>query len=302
MTPKTVDGPDESLETVGPDASLYSTSLCLASEVQLGAGTSGSTYLVANHLDGFRYCLKSVPLPDEASHVAAANEAAIHASTNHPGCVRYCFSWVDRATVESPRFCLLMELCDGDLWSALESGADSITNMDRLRWSEELASAVCHIHDRGVVHRDLNPWNVMTSSRGGVSSVKVGDFGLSARCAGTLRGMEVEGAAPLDESAIGSLYSAPELGEVYGLPADAFSLGMTVFAMWAGGRGDMDALTDQVEALRRGGGESLPKDFASDTHCPYAPLIQRLVAHEPGERPNAADAHDAIAGARTLSA
>ena len=51
-------------------------------------------------------------------------------------------------------------------------------------------------------------------NEGGKENVKIGDFGLSVRCAvgETLSGEATAGAAPLDASAIGSLYSAPELG------------------------------------------------------------------------------------------
>ena len=109
--------------TEAPADSPVTARLELTGEEELGAGTSGAAWLVANHLDGFKYCLKRVPLTDKASRAAAANEAALHARViNHDACVRYCFSWVDEAA--PPHFCLLMELCESDLWSYFEAAAN----------------------------------------------------------------------------------------------------------------------------------------------------------------------------------
>ena len=47
--------------------------------------------------------------------------------------------------------------------------------------------------------------------------------------------MNADGYAPLDESAIGSLYSAPELGSeggYEGKEVDVYSTGMTIFAIY----------------------------------------------------------------------
>ena len=298
--------------------------LTLNLEKALGAGTSGAAWLVANRLDGFRYCVKRVPLPDTGAHAAAANEAALHARVTHDACVRYCFSWIDEAA--PPHFCLLMELCESDLWSFLEAaaayGGDAIAIDDRARWSAQLSGALVHLHERGVVHRDLNPWNVMVSRRrggggkggggdpGGVD-LKLGDFGLSVDCppGHALSGHETEGAAPLDASALTSLYSAPELGSAaYGPPADVYSLGMTLFVVWAAADGrSMDALVGGVEAVH-GGGAAEPALLGAGGDgraAALAPALDSLVARNPAARPSAAGAraavHEAAERASTLS-
>lgn len=268
---------------------------------QLGAGTSGATYPLSG-LDGFRYAVKVVPLPDDDALIAASNEATLHALLgDHPACVRYCFSWIDSSHTP-PRFSLLMEQCTGDLWSHFEAARPM--RHERQRWSDQLSGAVQHIHACGVIHRDFSPWNVMVSiarGDGSLRDVKIGDFGLAARCTagGTLRGMETEGAAPLDASALGSLYSAPELGSEagYGQPVDAFSLGMVLFFLWAvatTAERSPDNMVDAVEALRKTA--ELPEPGLPDD-CPHAKLISRLVAHEPTLRPTAAEAADAIVAA-----
>lgn len=120
----------------------------------------------------------------------------------------------------------------------------------RLKWACELASAVAAVHQAGVVHRDISPWvrnanawntigllyvlegegsrrnrfpqkqNVFIASW----CVKLGDFGLAARLDSDntqqqqqqqhhlLSGLHTPGCMPLDQSALGSIFSAPELG------------------------------------------------------------------------------------------
>ncbi len=183
-------------------------SLTIGTVAKLGEGTSGQAFLVANEWDAREYCLKVVPLTDAAGRAEAANEARLHASVSHAACVRYCYSWLG----EDDTCCVLMELCDKDLWACLEaSEASEQLALPRQRWSRDLAGALAHVHALGIVHRDLNPWNVFVTKQ---LEAKLGDFGLSVRMpeGGELSGREAPGAAPLDESAIGSLYSAPELG------------------------------------------------------------------------------------------
>jgi serine/threonine protein kinase len=272
--------------------------LCIATESLLGEGTSGKAFLVDNEHDGHRYCLKVVPLArdDAEVRIAAANEARLHASLTHEGIVRYCYSWKGGG---GDTVFVLMELCDTDLWSCLESaaGAAALTSGVRTRWSLQLAGALAHVHGQCIAHRDLNPWNVfLTADR----DAKVGDFGLSVRVPDgcELSGWETAGAAPLDASAIGSLYSAPELGgERYGLAADVFSLGMTLYVIWgSASAASLDDLVSEIEALREGG--EPPAAFGDA--CPFAPAILRMVANDPGTRPSAAEALAAIEASATV--
>ena len=288
-------------QSIAVIAPAHTSTLKIEGLTKLGEGTSGQAFLIANDLDGCKYAIKTVPLPvrgtPEADQVWAevTNEARLHASLHHENIVKYSYSFHDHT---ERTFNLLMELCGGDLWTRVESAMDggaAIPAADRERWSRQLAGAVAHMHERGIVHRDLNPWNVFVVNEGGKENVKIGDFGLSVRCAvgETLSGEATAGAAPLDPSAIGSLYSAPELGsDSYGHSADVFSLGVTTFVIWAAdpSKRTLDDVITAVEALHDTGkldGSGKTGGFASE--CPLAPLLERCASHDAPSRPTAAE-------------
>ena len=86
-------------------------------------------------------------------------------------------------------------------------------------WSRSLLDALQAVHDQRVIHRDLSPWNVFVS-RGpdGLRQLRLGDFGMAAQLPDgkQLSGLEQDGCPPLDDSALGSPFSAPELGATEG--------------------------------------------------------------------------------------
>ncbi|MBL9039177.1 MAG: serine/threonine protein kinase [Archangium sp.] len=91
----------------------------------------------------------------------------------------------------------------------------------------ELASALSHAHDQGVIHRDLKPDNVMVRDDG---VIKLMDFGI-AKIIDRDEKMTMTGAL------VGSpAHMAPEIieGEAAGPEADVFSLGTMLYAFATG--------------------------------------------------------------------
>ncbi|OQR79986.1 focal adhesion kinase 1-like [Tropilaelaps mercedesae] len=72
---------------------------------------------------------------------------------------------------------IIMELARfGELRAFLQRYRDRITIPRQLLWSRQLASALCYIQEKGLVHRDVAARNVLVASR---DCVKLADFGLS---------------------------------------------------------------------------------------------------------------------------
>merc|ERR1712232_483101 len=116
--------------------------------------------------------------------------------------------------------------------------------------------------------------------------------------------MGCDGAVALDDSALGSLYSSPELGKSYGMAADVFSLGMTLFALRKSEEccRDEDALITAVEAKKLAansaaekGATELPSSDVLNKLCdtPLGSVIERMLCGMPQARPSAEVAYEA---------
>lgn len=121
-----------------------------------------------------------------------------------------------------------MELCDSTLLRFLERGANHKELNERaLAFVFRQCLLACqHIHERGVVHRDIKPDNYMVQGQ----QVKMCDFGLSAVLGegGRMAGLTgICGTAP---------YIAPEMlqGQRYSTPVDLWSVGVMTHTLFFG--------------------------------------------------------------------
>jgi len=266
----------------------------------LGEGTSGVVAPLLASLDSGRYVVKRLKASGPESEASLAHEIRLHrlCSASCASIVRYAFACQSRDET-----IVIMEACDSILWDALTGSAPWKTSLaERHAWTLQLCSAVMHCHSLRVLHRDINPWNILlsagTGADGSAASVRLGDFGLAAQLSEDmtdLTGIEAGGGAvALDESALTSLYSAPELGQRYGFPADVFSLGMTVLALWASADCSCNesSVIETVEAAKQA--SELPKlNEATDNQ---RRLIFSMVAKDPSTRPDAAACYKGVSG------
>jgi non-specific serine/threonine protein kinase len=142
--------------------------------VRLGAGGMGEVYRARDRRLERYVAIKSIPAsfahdPERLNRFIS--EAKILASLNHPN-IGAIYGIEEFLPGEH---CLILELVEGvSLLEQLQHGPLPIGKA--LRLGAEIAEALEAAHEKGVIHRDLKPGNVMLTNRGGI---KLLDFGLA---------------------------------------------------------------------------------------------------------------------------
>ena len=121
---------------------------------------------------------------------------------------------------------IIMEYIDGITLKEYINKQNSITWNDAVYFMTQILRAVQHAHDKGIVHRDIKPQNIILLPNG---TLKVTDFGIARFSRSETK--------TLTEQAIGSVhYIAPEQakGEQTDERADIYSMGVVLYEMLAG--------------------------------------------------------------------
>lgn len=147
-------------------------------------------------------------------------EGRTAASLSHPNLVQVYDAGEGELDGRSIPYIVMEHVSGGDLKSALDSGGPM--HSERVaRLGAGVSAGLAHAHERGVIHRDIKPHNILLDGSG---SPKLTDFGI-ARVLDTTA-MTVSGAY------LGTaLYSAPEQlkGEEITPKSDIYSLGAALY-------------------------------------------------------------------------
>ncbi len=153
------------------------------------------------------------------------------------------------------------------------------TEKDAVEITIQMAEALLHAHEKGLIHRDVKPKNIMLSNEG---IAKLADMGLARPIT------DVEAAEAEKGKAFGTpYYISPEQirGEVkIGPPADIYSLGATLYHMVTGnvpfdGKNPSAVMHKHLKA------ELVPPDHVNPKlSAGVSEVIEMMMSRNPGDR------------------
>lgn len=149
------------------------------------------------------------------------NESKAIAVLSHPNIVKiYDVGFSDKLQY------IVMEYIDGITLKEYIEEEKVLTWKDTVHFVIQILRALQHAHDKGIVHRDIKPQNIMMFNDG---TIKVMDFGIA-------KFAREEGKTATDQ-AIGSVhYISPEQasGDVTDAKSDIYSVGAMMYEMLSG--------------------------------------------------------------------
>src|SRR5918996_3183222 len=206
-------------------------------------------------------------LSDPRSVDRFQREGRTAAALNHPNVVD-----VYDAASEGDIHYMVMELVEGPTLAEIIEQEGQLPVPRALDIAGRVAAALQVAHDRGLVHHDVKPSNVLFDSDG---EVKVADFGIARAASSDIT--TIQGTPP---------YVAPEQarGGRADPRSDVYSLGCVLFEMLAGrppfvGDGASSVIMQHLERP-----PPLVSDFRDDVPSHVDDVVRRALAKEPARR------------------
>ncbi len=190
----------------------------------IGVGGMAVVYKAYDNIDDRIVAVKILKeelLSNEEFRRRFKNESKAIAVLSHPNIVKvFDVSFGDRLQY------IVMEYVEGITLKEYIEQQKVINWKEAVHFVSQILLALQHAHDKGIVHRDIKPQNIMLLQDG---TIKVTDFGIARFSRSDTRTMT--------EDAIGSVhYISPEQarGEITDDKADLYSVGVVMYEMLTG--------------------------------------------------------------------
>jgi tRNA A-37 threonylcarbamoyl transferase component Bud32 len=244
---------------------------------ELGRGASGTVYRADDEVLERAVALKelTITVADDDTRTRFRREAKILARLNHPNIVQI-YDLLEHGS----RIWIAMELVEGGDLASLLARHGRLNPEQVAVLSSRMAGALLFAHNRGVIHRDIKPLNVLLVDD---SSPKITDFGLAK--------LSESNVHTIEGTVLGSpRYMSPEQAEGGRVDqrSDIYSLGILMYHMLSGNppfSGDVRSVL--MQHVRR-----KPKpllEMARDVPPAMAVLVDRMLSKDPSDRPAGMD-------------
>src|SRR3984885_8598425 len=201
---------------------------------QIGEGGCGVVYMADQEEPvRRRVALKVIKLGMDTRQVIARFEAERQALAlmDHPNIAKV----LDAGATETGRPYFVMELVRG-IRITDYCDQNHLTTKERLDLFIKVCQAIQHAHQKGIIHRDVKPSNILVTLHDGVPVPKIIDFGIAKATEGRLTDQTLFTAF---EQFIGTpAYMSPEQAEMSGLDIDTrcdiYALGVLLYELLTG--------------------------------------------------------------------
>jgi tetratricopeptide (TPR) repeat protein/predicted Ser/Thr protein kinase len=241
-------------------------------EALLGEGGMGVVYRAYDSTLERPLAIKVVqpPLKDERSHARLLEEARSASALSHPNvCAVY------EVGEEANYGFIAMEYVEGRRLSERMTGAPLLID-EAISYGLQIADALAHAHERGVVHGDLKAENMIVSGGG---RIKVVDFGLARR-----HFADKTTASTTGQGFRGTAYAmAPEQWreERGDKRSDVWAFGVLLYEMLSGSRPfAQEMLPELMSAILH----SSPAPLPDTVRFGLRRIVERCLAKNPEQR------------------
>jgi serine/threonine protein kinase len=191
----------------------------------IGTGGAGVVTRARERSTGEFVAIKRLRKPID--RMRFLQEAAAIASLDHPGIVRLhrvVGEASEEGDPEAP-LALILELVEGSDLERLVVAGGPLPVAQALALGIEVAHALAHAHERGLVHRDVKPSNVLIDAEG---RARLTDFGLAlvaeAQLSITPTGAVLGTPSYMAPEQLGGAHEVDARADVYGLGATLYRL------------------------------------------------------------------------------
>ncbi|RXG57025.1 Serine/threonine-protein kinase PLK4 [Armadillidium vulgare] len=190
----------------------------------IGKGGFGTVFQARCQNTGKDVAIKKIAkhtLKNERYTNRVREEVKIHSTLNNESILKLYTFFEDDDFVY-----LVLELCpNGNLEQKLKQMGGSFKEEEAAKYLGQVVDGLVYLHSRGIMHRDLNPRNLLLSVKG---KIKIADFGLAAKIKKPDEKHMTFCGTPN--------YISPEMAskQSYGLEADVWNIGCLLHTMLFG--------------------------------------------------------------------
>jgi len=238
----------------------------------LGRGGMGEVYRATDLTLAQPVALKFLPEEGVTERVLERfhSEVRIARQISHPNVCRV----YDIAEVDGQPF-ISMEYVDGEDLADLLHRIGRLPADKALETARKICAGLAAAHDKGVIHRDLKPQNIMLNKRG---EPVIMDFGLAA-VADQMTGAEARNGTPA--------YMSPEQlrGDEVTAKSDIYALGLVLYEIFSGKRAYEAKTIDDLLKLQQGVQMASITTLAADVDPQVEKVIKRCLSPDAALRP-----------------